>query len=163
MGNAPLRSAEPASDSSRSGRLSHRATYQTAEFLDDLRRLALALAPERAGALDVVEHVAGRRVVVDPSLLELLTDPGHCPRKLAGRYDADLAADRLERLVLVLDWVDRCRDRLREYGLAGAGTSPAVCEELLEHLLNVEIDPPARRLPDQVLTSFLDAWSHRWM
>jgi hypothetical protein len=136
--------------------------YSVRRFVRDEAHLLASCAEGSRYPPASIELPDGRLLPVptDP-LIEVLSASIDALRD--GGSAAEVTADHLERIRLVIEFLQHHERDLMDAGLASPGDALAVREEFLDYLLNCDVEPDESSIPSSALNRFLDEWGHRWM
>jgi hypothetical protein len=137
--------------------------YSLRDFLDDQQRLLSSVGAGGPSPARTIEDVDARRLFLrlEPALRA--TRGGMRTRGVfLEKYGPGLAARRLARFRLVLEYLEGSHSRLCGAGLSNGHDPMAVCEDFVRFLLTWKLGPDEPRIPARVLSRFLDDWGHRW-
>jgi hypothetical protein len=138
--------------------------YALQDFLDDQKRLLSSAHPGQSSQTFAIDDLDGRMLVIQLATSLDATRAGTPATDVfSKKYESGLAAQRLARFRLVLEFLEDSRAEISKAGLADGRDPLAVREEFVRYLLHWKTEPRQQRIPSRALSRFLDDWGHRWI
>ena len=138
--------------------------YRLHDFLDDQKRMLSAAEPDLWLQTRSIQGLDGGMLVIQltPSL-EAARARRHAASVFSRKYGPRIGATRLAKHRSVLEFLEDSRTDIASAGLGDNREPMTIHREFVQFLLNWKVGSAQRRIPENALRRFLDAWGHRWI